>query len=86
VNAVKRDWTQAVLSPRQRALCACAVKLTRAPASMSAADVGALRGEGLSDREMLDAVQVIGYFNYINRLVAALGVLPEDFMPVRSVP
>jgi len=44
-------------------------------------DVETLRRAGLDDRAILDAVQVAGYFNYINRLVEALGVPPEDFMP-----
>ncbi len=77
---MKADWTRASLTPRRRALCEFAAKLTREPAAMREQDVQALRAAGLDDREILDAVQVIGYFNYINRLVEALGVPPEDFM------
>ena len=29
---------------------------------------------GLSDRTVLDAVQVIAYFNFVNRMVLGLGV------------
>lgn len=47
---------------------------------MQEGQVRGLREAGLDDRAILDAVQVIGYFNYINRLVEALGVEPEDFM------
>ena len=39
-----------------------------------------LRAHGLDDRAIHDAVQVIGYFNYITRLADALGVEPEDFI------
>lgn len=80
MDAVKRDFRTAALTPRQRALCEFAERLTARPAAMDEAQVRALRAAGLDDRAILDAVQVIGYFNYINRLVAALGVEPEDFM------
>ena len=39
-----------------------------------------LRLHGLSDRDILDAVQVIAYFNYINRVADALGIDPEPEM------
>ena len=32
-------------------------------------------------RRIHDAVQVIGYFNYITRVADALGVEREDFIP-----
>ena len=54
--------------------------VTRAPAAVRAADVRTLRRRGLSDRDILDAVQVIAYFNYINRLADALGIDPEPEM------
>jgi hypothetical protein len=34
----------------------------------------------LTDRDILDAVEVIAYFNYINRIADALGVEPEPEM------
>ena len=37
-----------------------------------------LRAEGLDDRAIHDAVQVVGYFNYITRVADALGVEAED--------
>ena len=39
-----------------------------------------LRLHGLSDRDILDAVEVISYFNYINRVADALGIDPEPEM------
>ncbi len=41
---------------------------------MTETDVHALRTAGFSDQAILDAVQVVGYFNYINRVADALGV------------
>ncbi len=44
---------------------------------MNRADLDALRAVGLADADILDLVQVVGYFNYINRVADALGVPPE---------
>jgi alkylhydroperoxidase family enzyme len=43
-------------------------------------DVETLRKHGLSDRDILDAVEVTAYFNYINRVADALGIDPEPEM------
>lgn len=47
---------------------------------MQPTDLERLRRVGLSDRDILDAVQVVAYFNYINRIADALGVDPEPEM------
>jgi alkylhydroperoxidase family enzyme len=44
---------------------------------MTREDVEGLRRAGFADEAILDAVQVISYFNYINRVADALGVDPE---------
>ena len=54
--------------------------VTRTPATIRRRDVEALRKYGLTDRDILDAVQVISYFNYINRVADALGIDPEPEM------
>ncbi|OGO48840.1 MAG: hypothetical protein A2W37_06090 [Chloroflexi bacterium RBG_16_63_12] len=80
VHAVARDWRTAPLTPVDRALCEFAAKLTHHPHDMTPADLDALRAHGLDDRAIHDAVQVIAYFNYINRVADALGVESEDFI------
>jgi uncharacterized peroxidase-related enzyme len=57
-----------------------AEKLTRTPAETREEDLQALRAQGLSDRDILDAVEVISYFNYINRVADGLGIDPEPEM------
>lgn len=52
-------------------------KLTLRPGEMGEPDVLALRKAGLSDRDILDLVQVVSYFNYTNRRAVALGVDSE---------
>ncbi|MEL6518648.1 MAG: peroxidase-related enzyme [Pseudomonadota bacterium] len=63
-----------VFSGRELALMAYAEKLTLRPGEMVEADVTALRDAGLDDGEILEANQIIGYFNYVNRLLNGLGV------------
>jgi uncharacterized peroxidase-related enzyme len=65
------------LDGRRRALCAFAEKLTDAPAEMSRNDVADLRAHGLSDAAISDAIQVVAFFNYVNRVVNAVGVGDE---------
>jgi uncharacterized peroxidase-related enzyme len=60
-----------------RALCDLAEQLTRAPASIVQADVDALRAHGWSDEAIHDAIQVISYFNYVNRVADAVGIEDE---------
>ncbi len=81
VAALSEDWETAELDPADRALCAYAVKLTERPADMSEADVEALRGVGFDDVAIHDAIQVIAYFNYINRVADAVHVELEPEMP-----
>ena len=80
VHAIARDWRSAPLSREDKALCEYAAKLTHTPSKMTPSDLDILRKEGLDDRAIHDATQVISYFNYINRIADALGVEPEDFI------
>ena len=61
-------------------MCAYAEKLTIQPSDMSEADIQTLRQVGLDDVAIHDATQIIGYFNYINRVADALGVERERFI------
>ena len=61
-------------SERERALVAFAEKLTREPSAMGADDVERLRRAGLDDRAILDACNVVAYFNYANRVTLGLGI------------
>jgi len=54
--------------------------VTRAPHALQARHLEPLRERGLSHRDILDAVEVIAYFNYINRVADALGIDPEPEM------
>jgi uncharacterized peroxidase-related enzyme len=71
------DYRKASLSPRERALCDFAVKLTTLAAEVDEADIDALRAEGLTDTDVSDAIQVIGYFNYVTRVADGVGIEDE---------
>ena len=58
-----------------------AVKLTRTPAAMEDADIEALRATGFSDRDILDIVEVVGYYAYANRIADGLGIETEPWIP-----
>ncbi len=72
------DPTAAELEPRDQALLSFAERLTRAPSTLREEDVRALRDAGFDDRAILDAVEVIAYYNFVNRLADGLGVGLED--------
>ena len=71
---MKRDWRSAALDASDRALCEWAEKLTQSPDKMTRVDVEGLQKQGFSQSAISDAAQVIGYFNYINRIADSLGV------------
>ena len=69
------------LPPRLRTLCRYALKLTLTPSEMAEDDLVPLREAGLSDRDIVDAHQVVAYFNYVNRIAEGLGVELESRWP-----
>ena len=74
------DWKSAELDPADLALAAYAEKLTLHPATMTEAAVQGLRDLGFDDVAIHDAIQVIGYFNYINRIADGVHVDLEPEM------
>ena len=78
MTKVAKDWKTAGLSSGDQALCAFAEKLTLTPDAMLKDDIKQLEDLGFTQTAVHDAVQVIGYFNYINRVAEALNVDLED--------
>lgn len=76
-DRVRDNWRTAGLDSPTSALLEFGEKLTRAPESVGAADIDGLRAAGWNDRAIHDAVQVVSFFNYINRVADGLGVDPE---------
>lgn len=76
-QALRARRPDSVFDGRELALMRYAEKLTLSPGKMEKADVEALRRDGLDDGQILEANQIIGYFNYVNRLLNGLGVTTE---------
>ncbi|HSR68000.1 MAG TPA: peroxidase [Acidobacteriota bacterium] len=75
------DPLSAQVSSADKALIAFALKLTRHPASIAEEDIEQLRRHGFDERAIHDAVQVVSYFAYVNRVADGLGVeLEERFL------
>lgn len=72
--ALRARAPERALTGHALALLRFAEKLTLRPAEMAEADIAALRAEGLDDGQILEATQIVGYFNYGNRVLNALGV------------
>ena len=72
--ALQARAPEQVFTGAELALLRYAEKLTVTPGEMTQADVTALRDAGLDDGEILEANQIISYFNYVNRSINGLGV------------
>lgn len=73
-EAFAADRPEDVYSGKELALLRYARKLTLSPATISKSDIDGLRDAGATDGEILEANQVISYFNYANRTLDGLGV------------
>lgn len=69
------------MTAADRALATYAEALTRAPAAPGAPRLADLRSAGFDDRAILRATEIVGYFNFINRLANALAVELEPPEP-----
>ena len=74
------DWRSSGLDPATQALLELAERLTIEPAAVKADDIEALRHHGFDDQGISSAIQVVAYFNYINRIAEGLGVDPETWL------
>ncbi len=75
--ALHADTPETAFSGAELVFLQYARKLTLTPAQMQKEDVDRLHAAGVSDGEVLEANQIIGYFNYVNRLLNGLGVTTE---------
>ncbi len=80
VDRIAIDWKTAGLDDATFALVEFAVKLTAEPARVDEDDIAKLRAIGFDDIGISSCVQVVSYFNYINRVAEGLGIDPEDWI------
>ena len=79
VDAVKRDFEQAPVSPKMKALLAIAAQVQESGKQVTAADVARARNAGATDLEIHDTVLIAAAFCMYNRYVDGLATLtPTD--------
>jgi len=76
-RALQNRKPQDAFDGAELALLNYAEKLTLTPGAMVEADVETLKDAGVPDGEILEANQIIGYFNYANRCLNGLGVTTD---------
>jgi uncharacterized peroxidase-related enzyme len=81
VRLVKMDYRMLLLADRVRTMLDFAVQVTRDVHSINKLTIDELRTKGLSDEDILNVVEVAGFFSYYTRLADALGVEHESFGP-----
>jgi uncharacterized peroxidase-related enzyme len=72
--ALENNKPEDYFKGKELALLIYARKLTLDPAKFNKDDFKKLKQEGLDDGEILEANQIICYFNYVNRSINGLGV------------
>ena len=80
VDEVAINWKTSSLTKEQIALCNFAEKLTLKPGEITQLDYKELQKNNFDDKAISEIVQVISYFNYINRVADGLGLEPEEFI------
>lgn len=78
-NAIKHDFRNAGLDAAELSMLSYAEQLTANPANDHSRAVETLRLDGFSDEAILHITLIVGYFNFVNRIAAGLGVELEDY-------
>ena len=86
VRQIKTDFHSANLDATTRAILEFAEKVTLAAYTVQPSDLDILRSHGLDDETIFDIVEIVGFFNSINRIADALGVELEDFLDTADLP
>lgn len=66
-----------------KAILEFAVKGTKAAPTITPADLDHLRSYGLTDEALFAIVEIVGFFNYVNRIADAFGIELDDFLEQR---
>ena len=77
VKKLRTDFTTAGLDNPDELLCQLAWNLTQKPSDNNKGQVKELKNAGFSDRAVLDATLIVGYFNFVNRIVMGLSAEPD---------
>lgn len=78
LDSLATDYRKAELTAADLAMLEYAVKLTRTPGAMNAADVKALQTHGFDERAIHDICAIAAYYAFVNRIADGLGVELEN--------
>jgi|GEM_PF-2058011 len=78
VRLLKLDYRMLLLDDRVRGMLDFAVRVVRDVHSINPQTMDDLRAKGLGDEDILNVVEVAGFFSYYTRVADALGVQPES--------
>lgn len=76
-QAIRERNPSLAFSGAELAIMSYAEKLAMRPSEVNRSDIQALRDAGLDDGRILEVVQIVGYFSYVNRHLNGLGVSTE---------
>ncbi len=76
-DQVVANHRHAELTPREAAIVDLAVKLTKTPGAVTAADLEPLRALGLSEVDIWDVGAVTAFFNLSNRMASLADMRPN---------
>ena len=86
VRQIKTDFHSANLDATTKAILEFAEKVTVAAYTVQPSDLDLLRSHGLDDETIFDVVEIVGFFNSVNRIADALGIELEDFLDTADLP
>jgi len=72
-ESLMKDYKAAPIEPEMKRLLSFAEKMAWDASHITPEDIESIRSAGFSDRAILDAAHVTGFFSYMNRVVQALG-------------
>ena len=83
IAQILTDFQTADIDETTKAILEFAVKVTKAAPTITPADLEHLRSYGLTDEALFAIVEIVGFFNYVNRIADAFGIELDDFLEQR---
>lgn len=77
---IVRDFENAPVPERDKAVFRFAVKVTKEPFAIRETDIQELKRHGWDDAAVLEICLVASHANFLNRLAAAMGLVPDDVL------
>jgi uncharacterized peroxidase-related enzyme len=77
-ESLTSDYHAAPIDGRDMAMLTYSEKLTVDPCNTTRDDFLRVKEAGFDDDQVLDIVQIVAYYNYVNRLACGLGVELES--------